>query len=268
MKNILLLIFFCNFSTSYSQTDGELFNDNLDRLPDNIGGKLEFQRFFEAHVVYPAKALKERKQGISRLKFILLATGKITKIQVSESAGPELDNEALRLLALLEWVPAEKDGQNKNCYHAVSFNFNIDKYKNYAKVRGFMTPKFDKKTVLDTSNQIIEHPDYTAEYYKGDEALNEFVKTNLEYPQTAKVQNISGVVQLRFVVELDGKISNINIEKNVAGGCSETAIGLIGETKWKPAKYKGKIVRSRYQYAIEFSLSNFYKGNEMGEQGK
>jgi TonB family protein len=270
MKTVNVCVLFIFSLLSFvirSQTNDDfMLKDNLDRFPDNVGGKVEFQHFFEAHIQYPDKALKEKKEGIVKIKFIVMSDGKAIKPEVIGSAGAELDQEAMRLFKLLEWIPAEKEGQKVNTWHSVSFPFDIEKFKKYAKARGFIKPKFDKKTVVDSGVTIIDRPDIMADYYKGETALTEYIQSTIEYPNTAKLQNIQGVVQLSFVVEVDGKLSNIAIEKGVAGGCNEEAINLMWDTKWKPAVHKGKLVRSRYQYAIQFSLNNTYKANEMGEQ--
>jgi TonB family protein len=250
-----------------AQDDDFLLKDNLDVFPENVGGKTELQRFFEQQVVYPDKALKEKKEGTVRIKCVITEQGKALKPTVVGSAGAELDNEALRLFRLLEWVPGEKDGKKVNTYHFVSFTFDISKYKKYTRQRGFAKPKPDKKFPADTSNAVFEHPEQMADYQKGsDKGLAEYIQTTLEYPNIAKVQNIEGDVLLSFIVEKNGRVSNITILKGVSGGCNEEAISLMGETRWKPAVHKGKTVRSRYKYSIRFSLQNVYKGNEMGEQ--
>jgi TonB family protein len=262
----LLLFLFCLAISKAQVNDDFLLTDNLTRMPDNVGGKIELQRFFESHVVYPDKALKEKKEGTVVIKFILTAQAKTLKASISQSAGQELDNEALRLFKLLEWIPAEKETVKVNVWHTVTFVFDIEKYKKFSRARGFSKPKYDKKAIPDTSFAIIDRPDKTPEYYKGDQALVEYIQSTLDYPKTAKLQNIQGIVQLSFVVETDGKLSNIIVDKGIGGGCNEEAINLIGDTRWKPAVHKGKLVRARYRYAIQFSLNNTYKGNEMGEQ--
>lgn len=265
MKTFLCLLI-CSLCFSAFAQDDFLLKDNLDRLPDNVGGKTELQRFYEQHVVYPDKALKEKKEGTVRVKFTLLENGKAINPSIVETSGSELDQEAMRLFRLLEWIPGEKDGKKVNTYHFVSFTFDIDKYKKFTKKRGFVKPKIDKKAPPDTTMEIFERPDKVADYYMGEEALADFIRSTLEYPQVAKQQNLQGVVELSFVVEQDGRVSNISIVRGVGGGCNEEAISLIGETRWKPAVHKGKTVRSRYRYAIQFTLENNYRSNEMGEQ--
>ncbi|MBC7864220.1 MAG: energy transducer TonB [Bacteroidia bacterium] len=159
MKKVVFIFSLLISSLCFSQGDDFMLKDNLDRLPDNVGGKIEFQRFFEAHIIYPDKALKEKKEGTVKIKFIVLATGKGIKPSITESAGAELDNEALRLFRMLEWLPGEKQGEKVNTYHQVTFVFDIDKYKKYTHTRGFVKPKFDKKAVIDTSFILVERPD-------------------------------------------------------------------------------------------------------------
>lgn len=81
------------------------------------------------------------------------------------------------------------------------------------------------------------------------QALSDFIFANVVYPVDAVGSGISGMVMVRFVVELNGTISNIQIERNVHPLLDAEAIRVIGSIpgKWTPAKMDGVSVRS-YSY--------------------
>jgi TonB family protein len=89
--------------------------------------------------------------------------------------------------------------------------------------------------------------------------LLEFVYGNIQYPLEARQKGYEGNVVISFVVEKDGSLSNINIVKNVDGGCGDEAVrvvNLINEAglRWVPGKQQGKPVRVQFNLPIKFKL--------------
>ncbi len=83
----------------------------------------------------------------------------------------------------------------------------------------------------------------------------EYLETNLQYPQEAKNVRLEGRVMVRFVVELDGSLKNIEVVKGIGGGCDEEAVRLIKNApKWSPGKNAGKPVRVEVTRPIAFKL--------------
>jgi periplasmic protein TonB len=89
----------------------------------------------------------------------------------------------------------------------------------------------------------------------GDRALLEYVKANLRYPEAARNANIEGKVAMTFVVNKDGSISDINILRDIGGGCGQEAVRIIsGMPKWIPGTHYGKPVNVRYTFPMTFKL--------------
>ena len=87
-----------------------------------------------------------------------------------------------------------------------------------------------------------------------------FVYANLEYPLQARLDNIEGTVVTSFVVEPDSSISNINLLKDIGGGCGNAVVGLLNafnpnNIKWIPGKKDGQDVRVRITLPIKFKLT-------------
>ncbi|MBL7935510.1 MAG: energy transducer TonB, partial [Bacteroidia bacterium] len=144
------------------------------------------------------------------------------------------------------------------------FKFSPDTYKKYIKARGFAIHK--EQALFDTSFVIYKIADASPEYYKGEEALNEYVLENLEYPDLAIRQNIQGTVVLSFIVEPNGTLSNIAVEKEFNHLCTNEAYRILRDTKWKPGKKDGKLIRYKTKYPIVFNLKNINKDNATSEQ--
>lgn len=81
----------------------------------------------------------------------------------------------------------------------------------------------------------------------------QYIQDNLRYPAQAKRLGVEGRVFVQFVINEDGSFSQIEIKKGIGAGCDEEAVRLIkAALKWKPAKNRGKIVRSRRMVPIIF----------------
>ena len=89
----------------------------------------------------------------------------------------------------------------------------------------------------------------------GEMKMYEFLGMNVRYPQRAIKDGYSGTVYVRFVVEPDGTITNIEIAKGVGGGCSEEAMRVVKMMpNWIPGEAFGKKVRVTYTLPINFRL--------------
>lgn len=86
--------------------------------------------------------------------------------------------------------------------------------------------------------------------------INGFVSKNLVYPEVDRSAGNEGRVYISFIVELDGSISNVNLDgKSPSATLTHAAIQVIKKMpKWSPAQLNGKPVRSYYRYPIRFKL--------------
>ena len=113
--------------------------------------------------------------------------------------------------------------------------------------------RIDKKdTNIYHEVELLEKP-----VFKGDkEALNRFITKKLRYPQQAIDSKIEGYVFVSFVVEKNGKISNIRVLKDIGGGCGDEAVRIIkAMPRWKPGVNWGqKFVRTKIKLRIKFDI--------------
>jgi len=89
----------------------------------------------------------------------------------------------------------------------------------------------------------------------GDESRLFFLRKNIRYPELAVKNQIQGVVLLIFVIETDGSISNIEVDKRIGGGCDEESIRVTRlMPRWEPGKRNGKAVRVLVRMPIVFRI--------------
>ena len=98
-------------------------------------------------------------------------------------------------------------------------------------------------------------PDLDASFPGGTSAMQQYISANVNYPLKAIKRNISSRVYVSFVVEPDGSISNVSFE---AGNriFEKEAIRLVKNMPhWVPGELKGKKVRARCRFPINFTLN-------------
>ena len=95
----------------------------------------------------------------------------------------------------------------------------------------------------------------TPAYPGGPIAWKMFIKKNLNYPKSAKKQNISGRVTVAFTISIDGRTSNYEIVRPLSPDLDKEALRLIIKSgNWAPALQNGKQVIYRNRQDIEFPL--------------
>ncbi|MBL1281357.1 MAG: TonB family protein [Fluviicola sp.] len=102
---------------------------------------------------------------------------------------------------------------------------------------------------------IEEWPPIPTEYIGGYTAMQEFIADNFRYPQIDREFDIEGKVYLSFIIEKDGSVSNIKIERGVSKTIDREAKRVVRLfPKWKPAEnIRGK-VRTRVRLPINCEL--------------
>jgi len=103
-------------------------------------------------------------------------------------------------------------------------------------------------TIYSDAEELPQFPD-------GQKGLERWLKSNVKYPNAARQQGITGEVVVSFVIEANGRVSNVKIVKDIGAGCGDEAIRAVNQMPgWKPGKQNGKNVRLKYTLPIKFSL--------------
>jgi protein TonB len=117
---------------------------------------------------------------------------------------------------------------------------------------GLGTQPIDDKKLYNTGNV-----DVMPEPVGGDKAWTKFLSKNLRFPYAAQQEGVSGRVILSFIIEKDGSLSNITVERAAGHGFDEEALRVLKLAKaWKPGMQNGQAVRVRYDIPINFQLAD------------
>ena len=103
-------------------------------------------------------------------------------------------------------------------------------------------------TVYDMVEQAPEFPG-------GPQAMMQFIKDNLQYPQIAKGNGIQGRVILQFVVDETGQVTDPKVIRSIDPSLDTEAIRLVlSMPRWMPGMQDGKAVAVRYTIPVIFKL--------------
>ena len=79
----------------------------------------------------------------------------------------------------------------------------------------------------------------------------------LKYPEAAIERNLQGQVLVSFIIEKDGSVTNVEVERGIDELLDDEAVRVISiSPKWIPGKIRGEKVRTRMVLPVEFRLSS------------
>lgn len=107
------------------------------------------------------------------------------------------------------------------------------------------------------SNKIFNGDDVDQQpsFPGGTNALNAFIVSNLKYPVFAQEKGIQGRVVVKFIVEKDGSISNVEVDRSVNPGLDNEAMRVVkAMPKWIPGQINGKAVKVECSHPFVFRL--------------
>ena len=93
-------------------------------------------------------------------------------------------------------------------------------------------------------------------YPGGQNALDNFILKNIEYPETANENGVEGIVTVNFAVDEAGKVSNPRIiGKPLGYGLEDEVLKAVNKMPtWTPGIIKGKNVKTYYTLPVNFKL--------------
>lgn len=115
----------------------------------------------------------------------------------------------------------------------------------------------NNSAVTGDGNTIYSNVEVYPQYPGGPKGLKKYLSDNVQYPEIAHKNNITGTVWVVFVVNQDGSVSDVKVEKGIGGGCDQEAIRVVqGMRRWKPGMDGGKPVRVYQRIKIGFALDD------------
>lgn len=230
-----------------------------------LAGWEDFYKFMRRSLRYSQVAQNEKIQGTTMLKFTI-AGGQVENVAVATKLGGGCDAEAMRALVSFPDYKSIKDGK-----YTLQVSFVLD---------GAETPKLNQKiipingyTALDKITVVAYSETSSGLSGNNDEKIYDFIsietqpsfpggmakfydylKQSVKYPEEAVKNNVQGKVFLSFVVEKNGDLSDIKVERKLGSGTDEEAVRVLKSSpRWIAGTQNGKLVRVKYNIPISFN---------------
>ena len=118
-------------------------------------------------------------------------------------------------------------------------------------------PKREAAVAVD-DNQVYDFVsiEKQPEFPGGLPKFYKYLSGAIKYPPMAQENNVQGKVFLSFVVEKDGKLTDITVTRGLGSGTDEEAIRVLkASPRWNPGIQNGKPVRVKYNINVNFTLN-------------
>lgn len=120
-------------------------------------------------------------------------------------------------------------------------------------------PDHKRKGIVSAGSDANEGKwaDVDATYPGGLDSLNKFIRKTIRYPEPERRLGKEGEVQVKFMVEKDGSLADIQLVKEVPGApgfTKETMRLMRAMPKWRPATTDGKTVKVYHILSVKFVL--------------
>lgn len=113
----------------------------------------------------------------------------------------------------------------------------------------------DAEVTESSSDQIFQSVEVQPQPPGGLKEFMAWVGKNYDYPQAAIEAGVNGQVQVSFVVERDGSLTDIKVVRDLKYGTGEAAVKLLNKApKWSPGVQNGRPVRVAYTLPIRLNL--------------
>ncbi len=113
-----------------------------------------------------------------------------------------------------------------------------------------------EEEIDDNKEPVFVFAEVMPSFPGGQKAFNNFLAANLKYPLKAAERGIQGTAFIKFVVEKDGRITNVKVQKSTQSEyLDKEAVRFIKSMpKWNPGIHEGKPVRTNFMLPLRFLL--------------
>ena len=109
-----------NTSTTKAKRDKDFL-----RKPKYEGGSKAFKAFIAENLQYPPEALEKKIQGDVHVKYDVDEEGNVLNCKVMRAIGGGCDEEAIRVVRMLKYIPARNRGTHVTTHHDVVLHFRL-----------------------------------------------------------------------------------------------------------------------------------------------
>ena len=185
-----------------------------------------------------------RSLQILILLILLQATALIA--QPGQSSDTTLESYYENNLPVKIWVIKSQNGQQKILDYDFEVKYNVALKEGYSE----LPPDKKGKDTTKMKSIIVEQ---LPEFPGGNVAMQQYLSQNKYYPPLAQDKKLKGTTEVRFIVQTDGTLTDIEVMKSAHPILDKEAVRLVRSMPlWIPAKSRGKLEPIYYRISVEF----------------
>jgi TonB family protein len=249
---------------SMQQQEGEVFT-KVEVNPEPPGGMKAFMKYIGMNYKYPKAAVDHNIEGTVEVSFVVEKDGRLSTFKIKKAPGYGTGEEAIRVLKSgKKWSPGIQNGKPVRVSYLMPIRVeggqlsksmpeeNGSEDRAPAKIR----LKVEREKPEQTNNMPFTEVEIGPGPKEGMNAFMKYIGDNFEYPEQAIKNGVNGTIQLSFIVEEDGRLTNIESIKDPGYGTGEAAVKLVQDydRKWSPGIQNGRKVRVAYMLPIRLNI--------------
>ncbi|WP_149913117.1 M56 family metallopeptidase [Sphingobacterium cavernae] len=251
-----------NSDLSSQEGGNEIFSET-EILPEPPESMDAFRKWIGNNYQYPQAAINAGVKGTIRTNFVIEKDGSLSDIKIVKDLGHGTGEAALELLKKSpKWKPAIQNGRKVRYEFTLPIRLDLTNMGEVEEsAQDTIQDKSGGKIVFLANTRSNESSNYTAveiipEPPGGMTAYRKWIGDNYKYPQAAIDAEVKGTVQVTFVVEKDGSLSDLKVVRDLGHGTGNSAIAVLKTSKrWSPGIQNGKTVHVAYSLPIRLDLT-------------
>ncbi|GEM_PF-1752907 len=157
----------------------------------------------------------------------------------------------------VEWYQFGKQEKTSTYYYKSGGISSIEQYEEDSLI------SFELFNEDGSRDSISKSPNVTATFIGGN--LKKFLAESIHYPQSAVNSGVQGKCFLRFVIGIDGSISNVNVLRGVPNcpDCDKESVRVVKTMpRWQPGKEHNRPYYTTFNLPISFKMELEPKKNK------
>jgi len=217
----------------------------------------EFYIHMRRSLNYPYEPRLSNIQGDVIVQF-QISSGVVDSVLVHTALNPQFDAVVIKSIKKFPDFKSIENGKYsfRVCFRLLNVTTPIVN-ENSTSPTGYQ--ELEKLTLTVPNAEMIIY-DFASiqkqpEFPGGMKAFTKYLEDNGKYPQRAQNSGIQGKVFLSFIIERDGSLGDIRVDRKLGYGLDEEAVRLLKNSpKWIPGVQRDRVVRVKYNIVVPFEL--------------
>lgn len=190
-----------------------------------------FTEFFHSNIHFPARTQRDELGSYASIYFVMEDHGRIRCLNIHRIEDADLIAEIQRVVSEFNYTKNSKKPLKIN----LSWTFD-----DYAQ---------ENDTLSEVDRQM---PTFSG---GGFSRFENYIYANMIYPEHTGNMGIQGTVIVRFFVETDGSVSNVEIMKSVDPYLDAEVLRVVkASPRWEPGKEDGEPARMFMMFPVRFRI--------------